>query len=531
MLKQLFNNKKIVDMSFLLACLGIASYFIFHHITARSFWLDEAWIANLMHHPQSLLPTTCINETNLLFYHYLTKIWTVLFGVSELSLRGFSALFGLALVYTIYKTAGYIFNNRRAGQIALFIASTNYFLIWYSIQARGYTLAATLGLLSHYFYIKATKEPSKRNYITYAITSALGAYTHPWLMILPIAHLLSSLLFRKQIRNWTSLVKTQLISLLLATPGAIIILSYQNTTAYLTNLGLIAIQSSFIYFTYKSTPIYLYVSIISTVIIIYRVIKSQKSYLKFLWKQPDFFPLASTFIYLFLPLFFFVAISYWKPAFEVGRHEMTVLPAFILLVAYLWSQLKNKYAYLIIFILLISAANKSVSDDYLMVKSFKADDKTISQGLLATINQRDIFISTGLSRATYYYYLSSLNKAQHKTYDFISFPMEMIMHPAYQDLPKMISQQKTYEIEAKQLVDTLKKRSNPNSKIWLLYDHNPISYLLLQELQKNMKQLSFTSIPEPHQPMWLSAVFVFSLDSHLTANSPSTDRSSSSAGQ
>src|SRR3989344_9606688 len=207
------------------ACLLLLGFFVYDHMLARDFWLDEAATANIIAYPISEVLSLSILDYHPPFYIYLIKFWSLAFGDGELSLRSFSALFAGIFVWLIYLTAKTIFREKKTALCAAFIAATNYFLIWFATQARPYTLAAALGLASFYFFVRSLENPSKKNLTGYIIFASLGIYTHPWLSLVFASQFFSLLLFRKAITSPVKIVISQIIIGLLAIPNVFIMFS------------------------------------------------------------------------------------------------------------------------------------------------------------------------------------------------------------------------------------------------------------------------------------------------------------------
>ena len=210
-------------------------------------------------------------------------------------------------------------------------------------------------------------------------------------------------------------------------------------------------------------------------------------------------------LYLFFPLIAAFIISQFKPAYLLGRYEMIVLPAFILIAAYLWSQIKNNYLALLFIPLLVFFAAKNVVINSNFVNSQAANDKTVTAYVLANINQDDTVIATDLSWHTFYYYQKKLN--HDKKFNLITYPDEIKNHPCWKNTEQMLNHQEQYQTEAKNLIASL---ANKSATIWVLYKvGNPINEILLQELNENFMLAGAYTPPPPKQPMWLDIVLVY----------------------
>jgi 4-amino-4-deoxy-L-arabinose transferase-like glycosyltransferase len=120
----------------------------------QSLWLDEA-IGALVVKGQSLkeiLTEFPLHDNHPPLYYLSLKLWSDLFGYSEAALRALSVLFGLGTIYLTYKI-GKSFGSR-LGVIAAVLMTTSQFHIYYSQEARMYMMAAFLGALAFYLFLK-----------------------------------------------------------------------------------------------------------------------------------------------------------------------------------------------------------------------------------------------------------------------------------------------------------------------------------------------------------------------------------------
>ena len=137
----------------------------------QSLWLDEGiqWWASSTFSIPHLATEYIKGDFNPPLYHVILHIWIKIFGVSEISLRFPSVLFGLGTVYFVYKIGGHK---------AALLAATAPLLIYYSQEARMYSLSAFAVTATIYFMLKRQKLP-------YVIFLSLALYSHylTWLLL------------------------------------------------------------------------------------------------------------------------------------------------------------------------------------------------------------------------------------------------------------------------------------------------------------------------------------------------------------
>ena len=112
-------------------------------------------------------------------YYILEWLWTnaLGFGRDAADLRFLSAVFGTLAVPVAY-LAGRELSSRRAGVFAAALVALNPFLIWYSQEARAYSLLVLLVALGLYASARAVRNPSGRRLAAWALVSILALCTH-----------------------------------------------------------------------------------------------------------------------------------------------------------------------------------------------------------------------------------------------------------------------------------------------------------------------------------------------------------------
>src|SRR5262249_5748956 len=104
-------------------------------------------------------------------------VWTQLFGTGEFGLRALSALAGLAIVPVAY-LIGVELRGRRAGLVAAALVAGNPMLLWYSQEARAYSLFALLCAISVLSILRALRGGRRGDAIGWGLSSALALATH-----------------------------------------------------------------------------------------------------------------------------------------------------------------------------------------------------------------------------------------------------------------------------------------------------------------------------------------------------------------
>src|SRR5437763_6012286 len=150
------------------ATFGLQAY---HH--------DEAITADKVLHPG--LRATLYNvrdfESTPPLYYVLAWGWSQLFGVHEAGLRSLSALAGVATV-PIAGMIGIEAAGRRVGVVLAAVTAVSPMLIWYSQEARAYSLVVLLSAVSLLFFLRFRRTRANRDLSWWSVFSALSLATH-----------------------------------------------------------------------------------------------------------------------------------------------------------------------------------------------------------------------------------------------------------------------------------------------------------------------------------------------------------------
>jgi mannosyltransferase len=157
-----------------------------YKLGAPSLWYDETVSAFLANQPIFDLIAHTARDIHPPGYYLLLHFWAAAASHSEFALAFFSLIFGVLLISLTYRLARQLTNQRTATWAALLTALSPYH-IWYSQEARMYTLGAVLGLAATYCAIRALsgsqafdtlKKPVMyRFWLGYFIFATIGLYT------------------------------------------------------------------------------------------------------------------------------------------------------------------------------------------------------------------------------------------------------------------------------------------------------------------------------------------------------------------
>jgi len=174
----------------------LGSFLRFYKLVDESFWQDEGatGLAVRKYTPMQMLDDIKVHgqilpgyygyDDDLPLYYILVRGWTNIFGLSDFSLRAFSAFLGSLALLCIFYLAKYLFDEKVA-LAATFLSSINMTLILYSQEARQYSYLFFLSMLSVIFLLKSLKEDKIRHIAGFLIVSIFIIFTHfPWVMFI-----------------------------------------------------------------------------------------------------------------------------------------------------------------------------------------------------------------------------------------------------------------------------------------------------------------------------------------------------------
>lgn len=155
-------------------------------IGATTFWYDESFSGMLMKENFIDLYKIIIKDkVHPPIYYTVLKIWSLLFGNTDTSLRSLSLVLGMFLValaaYLLYKTFG-----KKAALIAVIIFSLSPFFILYSVEARSYMMLALESLIYVILSIRVLRKKIKglkslfkdKDFLIFCLASLVLLFTH-----------------------------------------------------------------------------------------------------------------------------------------------------------------------------------------------------------------------------------------------------------------------------------------------------------------------------------------------------------------
>ena len=153
--------------------------------TSRGLWVDEAIsVSQAQMSFGSMLEDMRSTDVHPPLHHAVLWVTVRLFGTSEAAVRLPSLLAGVALVPAM-AWAGRALYDRRTGWVAAVLAVLAPFCVWYSQEARMYSLFMLFAVLAVGAQVQALRRGATRDWILYGVATAAMLWTQ-YFAILPL---------------------------------------------------------------------------------------------------------------------------------------------------------------------------------------------------------------------------------------------------------------------------------------------------------------------------------------------------------
>jgi mannosyltransferase len=191
-----------------LALLTLAAFILrLYQLDAQSLWYDEGVTAEVARRGIAELTRWTADDIQPPLYYYVVAFWGRSAGWSEWSLRFPSVFFGVLTVPLLAVVTIALTRRRVAGLLAASLAAFHPLLLYYSQEARMYTMLTALAVLLGYLVIQGETSTRRRNlfWVVYVLVAAAAVYTHYFafflLLALGIAYLIDQLYVLPRMRT------------------------------------------------------------------------------------------------------------------------------------------------------------------------------------------------------------------------------------------------------------------------------------------------------------------------------------------
>ncbi len=200
----------------------IAALLRFYALDNASLWLDEAMTYRFSIDPFTEYWTliSAGGEVHPPLFYWL-EYPMLAFGHTEMTLRFLPALFGTMTIPIIYLLGSEAI-DRNAGLLAAALLTFSPFHLFYSQEARMYSLMLLFLALAMFFFLRAMKDENMKWWVIFGIFSALAFWTHFYSLVLIgglyLYYLARTIKMKANIKKIKGIVCSAAILILLSLP-------------------------------------------------------------------------------------------------------------------------------------------------------------------------------------------------------------------------------------------------------------------------------------------------------------------------
>lgn len=265
----------------------------------QSLWRDEAFSYVFAKHSVMDIIRLAPEDFNPPLYYLLLHFWMKFFGNTEIAMRSMSFIFHLLTCYVIFKFVSRVV-NQKIGILALLLSFFNPMLLYFSFEARMYSMLAFFSAVSMYCYYF-------RKWKLWFVFSLMGMYTHLFFLFVVLVQ------FICKREYWRKFFWLGLFYLPWA-PVVFTSISKGSKSFWVNKIDMQLVKSALgnIFTSYEGTPggLWRITAVISLLIVLVSIFVLKK-------KRDEFTKLSI--VWLYVPLVIIILISLWKPLF-VNRY-------------------------------------------------------------------------------------------------------------------------------------------------------------------------------------------------------------------
>jgi len=151
-------------------------------------WIDEVFtLVDFVRLPMGQIITDYSSDNQHILFSVLARLSISVFGESAWALRLPAVIFGIASIWAAMRLATLVYGNRVAVYTGILLV-LSYHHIWFSQNARGYTLLLFGTIFSTCLLLRGLQSGKWRYWTAYALVIALSAWAHLTAVFVAIAH-------------------------------------------------------------------------------------------------------------------------------------------------------------------------------------------------------------------------------------------------------------------------------------------------------------------------------------------------------
>ncbi len=309
---------------------------------SQSIRLDESQSIWVSTKSLPFLLRTTAQDVHVPLYGTLLHFWLQIFGPSINAARTLSLLFFAGTLITLYHLAKEV-SSRKVALLTVSLYSLSPFILWYSSEARMYTLLTLATTLSHIAFLRFNRSDGREGKFGYVLSTIVGLYSHYFFLLLisaQVFYIWGRYVFGKKYNGaspYKRLVILHTVVVLISLAALIPWVAYvmklggaSNTKPLIPPPSSFNLLQTFFVFLFGFQPTNtqsILISLWPLSVVFLFLIFTRKS------RQIPSYGMGYFFLATFLPVFTAFFLSYIHPLF-LSRYLIFVTPTLFLLLAW-----------------------------------------------------------------------------------------------------------------------------------------------------------------------------------------------------
>ena len=191
------------------AVIILGAYLRLTALNRQSLWFDEIDVVVRAQRPLGQVLHTFVQQgENGPLYNLMLALWIRVAGISEIAVRFPSAVAGTLAIPLIYLLGRRVAGST-VGLLAAGLLAISPYHVWYSQEAKMYSIVVLLALASTYAFVAALETNDRFWWAAYVVVTSLMFYTHVVTVLIFVAQSLYAVL---AYRSWRGREKSWLIA-------------------------------------------------------------------------------------------------------------------------------------------------------------------------------------------------------------------------------------------------------------------------------------------------------------------------------
>lgn len=480
----------------------IAALLRFPDIARCEMWTDECVSIFRATTPEGVMHHLRY-DYNAPVYYYLLKPWIACFGLGYGAVRSLSAVCGMGFIVLLGLWLRAWGVPRQAVLWTVLLAALTPVEIYYSQEARSYTLMNLLLVASLWLFTRAARSGKPVHWALFSALLLLALYTHTVLVFVVPAFLVAGLLLRFPFAQWRALLISMTVVGCFYVPWLSISMSHKMTNDFIVPLWkelppALAIPRSFEAFGIGGllpkhlrfpSPAIPGTRVVSVLWLALCALAAVFAAAKGLYARRASEPSRSgadvtlrgqalfAAIFMLVPLLLlFLYSATRKPMYMVGRYDMLAHPGYLVLVGVGIHVIQTKLARLhsllalapLVLVAALSAAALLPRFAVIPPNEIQHPSALRMEIVRQNSSPDDLVVCVGTECVKMLYQKQRLGVST----AMIGYPIWQMDHPFFLDLDLMLSQQDALKRDAQQTVSAFVRAKGAGRRMWIMLDSN-----------------------------------------------------------